>query len=96
MRWQVREPGVFQVRDLSFGSSAAAVERFEVCDVGVGEVGDAHLVAVSVDVGEGELRARVTGLFAGDHPTAFGPAREVDEVGDLCDVGVVAPLCAVG
>ena len=36
VRWQVGEAGGFGVADLSFGAAAAAVERFEVGDVGVG------------------------------------------------------------
>ena len=36
VRRQVGESGGFGVADLSFGAAAAAVERFEVGDVGVG------------------------------------------------------------
>ena len=65
---QVGEPGGFGVADLSFSAAASAVERFEVGDVGVFEVGGEHLVAVPVDVGEGQLGAGVWLFAAGDHP----------------------------
>ena len=68
VRWQVGEAGGFGVADLSFDAAASAVERFEVGDVGVGQIGDEHLVAVAVDVGEGELGAGVWLFAAGDHP----------------------------
>ena len=60
------------------------------------EVGDEHLEAVPVDVGEGELCAGVGFFAADDHPGAVGPARQVDQVGDLGDLGVVAFVGAVG
>ena len=40
-RGQVREPGVLGVADALFDPAASAVERFEVRDVAVGQVGDA-------------------------------------------------------
>ena len=60
------------------------------------EVGDEHLEAVPVDVGEGELRAGMWVFATHDHPGAVGPARQVDQVGDLGDLGVVAFIGAVG
>ena len=97
VRGQVGQPGVFGVADVSFGAAAAAVERFEVGDVGVGAVGDEHLEAVTVDIGEGELRAGVGFFAAGDHPASRAASREHgDEVGDLGDLGVLAPVGAVG
>ena len=73
------ESGGFGVADLSFGAAAATVERFEVGDVGIGEVGDEHLEAVPVDVGEGELGAGMGIFAAGDHPASrSGQPRQVD------------------
>ena len=82
---RLASPRVFGVADATFGAAAASVEGFEVGDVGVGEVGDAHLVAVPVGVGEGQLGAGVGILAASDHAGALGPARQVDQVGDLGD-----------
>ena len=42
------------------------------------EVGDEHLEAVPVDVGEGELGAGVGVFAAGDHPAPAGQPRQVD------------------
>ena len=92
---QVVHAGVFGVADASFDASAAAVERFEVGDVVVGAVGDEDLEAVPVDVGEGQLGAGVGVFASGDHPHPVGPPAEIDEVGDLCDLGVFAFLGAV-
>ncbi len=81
----------------------SAVERFQVGDVGVGQIGDEHLVAVPVDVAEGELGAGVWEFAASDHPHPGRPAaawagvEDVgDEVADLGHLGVVTPVAAVG
>src|ERR671918_285287 len=92
---QVGQPSVFGVADATLGTAASPVEGFEVGDVVVGQVGNAVLVAVPVDVGEGELGAGVGVFAAGDHAGAFGPARQVDPVGDLGDLGLVAVVAAV-
>ena len=54
-------------------------------DVGVGLVGEEHLEAVPVGVGEAELDARVGILTPTDRPGARWPARKVQgrELGDL-------------
>ncbi len=49
--------------------------------------GQEHLVAVTVDIGEGELGAGMGILAPGDGPRARGPARQVDPVGDLGHLG---------
>src|SRR5581483_11716564 len=82
LRWQVAQAGVFGVADALFGAAPASVERFEVGDVGGGEVGDEDLEAVPVDVGEGELGAGVGVLPADDGPGPSRPARQVQQVGD--------------
>ena len=64
------EPGVFEVADQLLGPAPAPLQGFEVGDVGVGLVGDEHLEAVAVDVGEGELGAGVGFLAADDGPGA--------------------------
>jgi hypothetical protein len=95
-RGQVGEPEVFGVADRSFGSPSAAVEGFEVGDVIVVEVGDHQLEAVAVDVGEGELRAGMWVFAAGDHPGRGRPSGQVDQSGDLGDLGSFSFVAAVG
>ena len=58
---------------------------------------DRTQVAVPVDVGEGELCAGVWEFAACDHAASVRPAVEqvADEVGDLDDLGVVAPLATI-
>ena len=63
-------PVSLSVADQFLGAAPAALEGFEVGDVGVGLVGDEHLEAVAVDVGEGELGAGVGFFAADDRPGA--------------------------
>src|SRR5438270_339292 len=65
-------------------------------DVGAGQVGDEDLEAVTVDVGEGELGAGVGFFSAGDGPGPWGPAAEIDEVGDLGHLRALAQIRAIG
>ena len=67
------EPGVLDVADAPLAASPAPIEGFEEGHVFFGVVGDEELVAVAVDVAEGQLGAWV-GLFAShDHAGALGP-----------------------
>lgn len=59
-------------------------------------VGGEDLVAVAVDVGEGELGAGVGLVFAHEDPGALGPPRQVDEVGDLGHLAHLSPLGPIG
>ena len=53
-----------------------------------GLVGEDRLEAVSVVVGEGELRAGVRAFASDDHPGALRPGPEVEVLGDLADLPV--------
>jgi hypothetical protein len=48
------------------------------------------LEAVAVRVREGQLRARVRALAPHDQPRPFGPGGQVDHVGDLGNLSVLA------
>ena len=61
-----------------------------------GSVGEEALVAVPVEVGEAQLRARVRDLLAHDQPRPFRPAAEVELPGQLGDPGPLALLLPVG
>jgi hypothetical protein len=67
----------FQARDLAGDHAAAGV-------------GEERRHPVPVDVGEGELRARMGAFLAQDQPRPFRPRRQVDHAGGLGDPGAVA------
>jgi hypothetical protein len=69
---------------------APAVAALDVRDVLVGLVGEDRLEAVAVVVGEAQLRTGVRALPAHDHARALGPGAQLDAVGDLGDLAVVA------
>jgi len=66
-----------QARDLAGDHAAAGV-------------GEERRHPVPVDVGEGELRARMGAFLAQDQPRPFRPRRQVDHAGGLGDSGAVA------
>ena len=70
---QVAHPGVFVVADVVLDASAAAVVALELSDR-AGLVGEDRLEAMTVVVGEGQLRAGVRALAPDDHPRALRPA----------------------
>ena len=66
---EVPQPRVFVVADVVLDASAAAVVTLELGDR-AGLVGEDRLEAVSLVVGEGQLRAGVRALAPDDHPRA--------------------------
>src|SRR5919201_3179775 len=68
-----------------FCAGALTVAQLQPSEVAVGLVGDEHLEAVPVGVGERQLRAWVGPLAAADRPGALGPASQVEacKLGDL-------------
>jgi hypothetical protein len=70
-------------------SSTGTVARLQGGDAGIGLVGDKHLEAVPVGVGETELGARVRVLAAADRPGARRPAGKL-EGRQLSDLGTRA------
>ena len=77
------EPGVLGVADTPLAAPPAPIESFEEGHVVLGVVGDEELLAVAVDVAEGELCAWV-GLFPPHHHAgALGPQSKIHQVGDL-------------
>ncbi len=87
------EPGVLGVADAALASPPTPVDGFQEADVGRRVVGDEHLVAIPVGVGEGELGPGVRLLTTNDHAGAVGPGRQIHPVGDL---GHLALLALVG
>ena len=64
---EVLKPGLFRAADQVLGVTAAAVQTLDLDHV-AGEVGERRLEAVSLVVGELQLRAGVRPLAADDHP----------------------------
>ena len=73
---QVAGAGRLQRLDAVLDLSVLAVKYLELGDVLVGLVGDEALEAMTVQVGEGQLRAGVRALAPTDQPGSLGPARE--------------------
>ena len=70
---KVLESGVFGSGDTLFDSGPSPLAGFEESNVGVGLVGEEHLEAVTVEIGEGELSSGVGNLPAADRPGSFRP-----------------------
>ncbi len=87
---QARKTRVPVVADLVLDSRAGAVAALDRGDVGIGLVGEDGLEAMAVVVGERQLSARVGALATDDHPRTRRPTVEVEAVGDLCDLAVLA------
>ncbi len=94
LKRELRQAGVLVVADAVFDVRALAVAALDDRDLLVGLVGEDRLEAVAVVVGEAQLRAGVRALAADDQPRARGPGAQLDAVGDLGDLAVVA-LAAV-
>ena len=74
---------------------ALALAALEQLDVRVGLVGERGLEAMTVVVGEAQLRAGMRALAPHDHPRPGRPGAQVKMLGDLGDLPVLA-LAAVG
>ncbi len=72
---QVAQPGVFGGADAVLDMGAVTMPQLQGGDVGVGLVGDEHLMAEPLGgVEQGELGAGVGSFAAGDHPHPLTPA----------------------
>lgn len=71
---QVAQAGGLGRPDTVLDAGVAAVTQLETGDVGIGLIGDERLEAVPVDIGEGELRARVRTFPTHDGPGPDGQA----------------------
>lgn len=92
---QVGKAAVLALADAILNARVAAVSQIQPRGVVAALVGEEDRQAVAVVVGEALLVAVLELGAAGDQPRAVGPRRQVDAVGDLDDLGVLA-LAAVG
>jgi hypothetical protein len=87
------EPAGFGVPDDLLGSAPPAVPQVQGGEVVAGRVGGERGVAQALDgVEQGQLGAGVGAFAAHDQAGAVWPPVEVDEIGDLGDLGAVAGL----
>jgi len=91
---QVAQPGFFVVADVVLDARAAAVITLKAGDI-AGLVCEDRLEAMPVVVGERELRAGVRALASEDHPRARRPAAQVEVLGDLAHLAVVARVAVL-
>ena len=68
----------------------------QVGQIGVGQVGNKHLIAVAVNVGETQLRAGMRLFAPHQHPAAGRPGRQADQISDLGHLAGLANLTAIG
>ena len=87
---ELGQAGVLVVADAVLDVGVLAVAALEHGDVLVGLVGQDRLEAVAVVVGEAQLRARVRALAAHDQPRSLWPGGQLDAVGDLGHLAVLA------
>ena len=85
---QLRQPQRHGVLDPLLDVGVGAVEAVELGDVVSGLVGEKALVAPAVGVDQRELGAGVGALASAEQPRALRPAGEVDQAGELTDVGL--------
>jgi hypothetical protein len=86
---ELGQAGVLVVAEAVLDAGALAVTSLQDGDVGIGLVGQDRLEAVSVVVGERQLRAGVGRLAPDDHPGTPRPGAEIDAVGELDDLSVL-------
>lgn len=84
---QVAQPGVFRVPDTVLAARPATVAQLERGVLPTFAVGGERGQPVSVDVVEPELRAGVGAFPTDDHAHVFRPAVQVEQAGQLGDIG---------
>src|ERR1035437_8778416 len=87
---ELGQASVLVVADPVLDVRVLAVTALQHRDVRVGLVGEDRLEAVAVMVGERQLRAGVRTLAPDDQPGPLRPAGQIDRVGDLTDLAVLA------
>jgi hypothetical protein len=92
---QVGQAGGLGGADAVLDPGALAVAQLQPGEVRVGLVGEEHLEAVAVVVGEAQLRAGMGVLTATDRPGARRPAVQVNPAGQLASLRAMANL-AIG
>jgi hypothetical protein len=89
---QVAQAGGLGAADAVLHAGALPVAQFKDRQVGVGLVGDEHLEAVAVKVGEAQLRAGVGPLTAAQQAGGGRPVAQLDPAGQRAHPGAVAGL----
>jgi hypothetical protein len=76
----------------SVDAGALTVAQLQPGQVGLGLVGEEHLEAVAVVVGEAQLGAGMGVLASADRPRARWPVAQVDPAGQLAHLGIGTDL----
>jgi hypothetical protein len=92
---EVAKPGGLGGADAVLDAGALAVPQLQPSKVRVGLVGEEDLEAMAVVVAEAQLGAGMGVLPPAARPGPFRPGVQVDEAGQLADLGAIADL-AVG
>ena len=87
---ELGQAGVLVVTDPVLDVRVLAMAALEHGDLSVVLVGEDRLEAIAVVVGERQLRAGVRALTPHDQPGSLRPGGELDAVGDLGDLAVLA------
>ena len=87
---ELGQAGVLVVTDAVLDMRVLAVTALDDGDVLVGLVGQDRLEAIAIMVGERQLRAGVRALAPDDQPAALTPGGQIDAIGDLGDLPVLA------
>ena len=89
---EVGQAAVLGGADAVLDTCAGAMGALQDGDLGAVLVGEDRLETVAVMVGEAQLRAGMRALPTNDHPGISGPGGQVEQVGDLGDLPVLARL----
>ena len=92
---QVTQPRRVAAADAVLDPGVGAVTRLQRRQIGVSLVGDEHLKAKPVVIGEGELSAGMGPLTPADGPGGGGPGAQI-EVVQLADGGTVTEVAVQG
>ena len=89
-RGEVRQPGGLGLPDPVLAAGPATMPELELLEGAASGVGRERGEPVAVDVIEAELRSGVGPFPADDHPHPLGPAGQVQQPGELGQIGAVA------
>src|ERR1039458_10290840 len=92
---KVAQPRRLAAADAVLDPGVGAVTRLQRRQIGVSLVGDEHLKAKPVVIGEGELSAGMGPLTPADGPGGGGPGRS-EEIVQLADGGTVPWIAVLG
>ncbi len=88
-RRKARRAGVLRVADAVLGAVATAIQHFEMCDIGIVEIDDEHVIAATAAVSENECAPGNRSSRRTTAARAFGRTEKLDQVRALGGFEVV-------